>query len=110
VQKTLKELGSVFHSNCELGENRKNHPATFPIELPSKYIGAISNVGDLVADPFLGSGTTLIAADQLDRTCYGMEISPKYCQVILDRYIAHCFKSNKKPDVRINGEVYNPVP
>jgi hypothetical protein len=37
-------------------------------------------------DPFLGSGTTLIACEQLGRTCYGMEISPQYCQVIIDRW------------------------
>ena len=37
-------------------------------------------------DPFLGSGTTLVACEQLGRTCYGMEISPQYCQVIIDRW------------------------
>ena len=38
-----------------------------------------------VYDPFLGSGTTMVAAEQLDRTCYGMEIDPGYCAVILER-------------------------
>ena len=41
---------------------------------------------DSVYDPFLGSGTTLIAAEQLGRKCYGMEISPKYCDVIIQRW------------------------
>ena len=40
----------------------------------------------MCADPFLGSGTTLIAAEQLGRTCYGMEISPAYCDVIVKRW------------------------
>jgi DNA modification methylase len=40
----------------------------------------------LVYDPFLGSGTTLIAAEQLGRKCYGMEISPQYCDVIVKRW------------------------
>jgi len=40
----------------------------------------------LVYEPFLGSGTTLIAAEQLGRTCYGMEISPAYCDVIVQRW------------------------
>jgi DNA modification methylase len=43
--------------------------------------------GDLL-DPFLGSGTTLIAAEQLGRKCYGMEISPQYCDVIVKRWEA----------------------
>ena len=42
--------------------------------------------GDEVYDPFLGSGTTLIAAEQLGRKCYGMEISPAYCDVIVKRW------------------------
>lgn len=42
--------------------------------------------GRLIYDPFLGSGTTLIAAEQLGRTCYGMEISPAYCDVIVARW------------------------
>jgi len=41
---------------------------------------------DLVYDPFLGSGTTLIAAEQLGRKCYGIEISPQYCDVIVKRW------------------------
>ena len=45
-----------------------------------------SHPAPTILDPFLGSGTTLIAADQLGRTCYGMEIDPRYCDVIIDRY------------------------
>jgi DNA modification methylase len=41
---------------------------------------------DLVYDPFIGSGTTLIAAEQLGKKCYGMEISPNYCDVIVKRW------------------------
>lgn len=107
VQLDKKEMGSVFNSNSELGEIRKMHPATFPIELPSEYIRAVTNPGDFVSDPFLGSGTTLIAADQLNRICYGMEISPKYCHVIIERYKKHCEKKGKKFECKINGEPYN---
>jgi len=45
-----------------------------------------SRAGEIVYDPFLGSGTTLIAAEQLGRKCYGMEISPQYCDVIVKRW------------------------
>ena len=49
------------------------------------YMEACADVDDIVIDPFLGSGTTLIAAHRLGRRCYGMEISPRYCDVILKR-------------------------
>ena len=45
-----------------------------------------TNSGELIYDPFLGSGTTVIAAEQLGRKCYGMEISPAYCDVIVKRW------------------------
>ena len=63
----------------------KHHPTQKPVALAAK---AISNhsVG-LIADLFLGSGTTMVASHQLNRKCYGMEIDPKYCQVIIDRML-----------------------
>ena len=57
-----------------------------PVAVPSTAISLSSSTGDLVLDPFLGSGTTLIAAEQLGRKCYGMEISPAYCDVIVARW------------------------
>lgn len=84
-QGELKEMESVFYSNVELGDIRSLHPATFPVELPSEYIKAMTNQNDLVIEPFMGSGTTMVAAHQLNRKCYGMELDPKYCQVIIDR-------------------------
>jgi len=62
------------------------HSAAFPVGLPSFFIRAFSDESDNIADPFLGSGTTLIAAEQLGRKCYGMEISPAYCDVIVRRW------------------------
>lgn len=62
---------------------RENHPATFPI--PFAAFAMQSWLGS-VFEPFCGSGTTLIAAEQLGRKCYGMEISPAYCDVIVKRW------------------------
>jgi len=62
---------------------RANHPATFPIALPAFFQNAWPGS---IYEPFLGSGTTLIAAEQLGRKCYGMEISPAYCDVIVKRW------------------------
>jgi DNA modification methylase len=81
--------GMAYPSNVlSLGKNRDalGHAAAFPVKLPAFFIKAYSDEGDSVYDPFIGSGTTLIAAEQLDRTCYGIEISPRYCDVIVERW------------------------
>lgn len=62
------------------------HPTQKPLELCAHGINFSSAPGANVLDPFLGSGTTLIAADQLHRKCYGLEISPQYVAVILERW------------------------
>ena len=64
------------------------HPTMKPVELVAYALGNSSNPGDLVIEPCGGSGTTLIAAEQLGRKCYGMEISPAYCDVIVKRWEA----------------------
>ena len=61
------------------------HPTMKPIKLVGRLIRNSSQVGGLVIDFFLGSGSTLVASHQLERNCYGLELSPQYCQVILDR-------------------------
>lgn len=64
----------------------REHPTMKPVELFAKMIENSTAVGSLVFEPFCGSGTTLIAAEQLGRKCYGMEISPAYCDVIVRRW------------------------
>lgn len=65
------------------------HPVMKPIALLANLISNSSLEDEIVVDPFLGSGTTLIAADQLDRVCYGMEIDGHYCDVIARRYVEY---------------------
>ena len=62
-------------------------PTMKPIELCAKAITNSSKFRDTVLDLFLGSGSTLIAAEQVGRTCYGMEYEPKYCDVIVQRWV-----------------------
>ena len=64
------------------------HPTQKPLELAQRAIRYSSRPGDLILDPFLGSGTTLIAAARHERRCYGIEIEPAYCDAIVRRYIA----------------------
>ena len=59
----------------------RGHSATFPVELPSWFIKLFTKPGDVVLDPFLGSGTTAIAANNLGRYCIGIEINSAYYQI-----------------------------
>lgn len=80
-----EDLTDVWEMSAPSGEDRYGHPTPKPLKMFSKLILAHSRPHDLVADPFLGSGTTLIAAEQEGRICYGMERSPAYVAVILQR-------------------------
>lgn len=66
--------------------NSKLHPTMKPVELCEKAIKNSSNWDDIVMDLFLGSGSTLIACEKTNRICYGMEIDPKYVDVIIKRW------------------------
>lgn len=67
---------------------KKLHPTAKPLALPARPIGNHTRVSDLVLDPFCGSGSTLVAAEQLGRKCYAMELEPQYVAVALERLAA----------------------
>lgn len=84
---SYKKMESVLSLLPEKhNEIRSLHPATFPVGLPGEYIKAMSNKGDIIIEPFGGSGTTLIACEELGRECRIMELEPKYCDVIIQRW------------------------
>jgi DNA modification methylase len=62
------------------------HPAVCPIEIPIRCIRAYSKKGNNVFEPFAGSGTTLIAAEQINRKCFAIEANPNYCATIIKRW------------------------
>lgn len=76
---------NVFGTEQEF-DHKRHHPTQKPIGLSAWFIERYSKKDDIVLDLFLGSGSTLIACEQTDRTCYGMEIDPKYVDVIRKRY------------------------
>ena len=78
------------------------HPTMKPIPLIENAIKKSSKVNDIVFDFFLGSGSTMVASHQLNRKCYGMELDPKYCQVIIDRMI----KLDSSLIIKKNGQPY----
>lgn len=81
-------LKDVNYSRClEFGRERGLHPTMKPIGLISNEMKISSNVNSLIVDFFLGSGSTMVASHQLKRKCYGMELDPKYCDVIVKRMI-----------------------
>lgn len=87
VIRDKREIGTVTELNCVLARNDLDilHSASFPKELPMTYIEAMTDSGQGVCEPFAGSGTTLVACQNLNRKCYAIEISENYCAVILER-------------------------
>lgn len=69
----------------QVARNKTSHPAVFPAELANRHISTWSNPGDIVLDPFVGSGTTAIEALKLNRHYIGFDISEEYCQMTRDR-------------------------
>jgi len=78
------ELPSIW----EIAKTKVNdlHPTMKPVDLVLRGIKNSTKRGQSVLDLFLGSGTTMIAAEKIGRICYGMELDPKYCDVIVKRW------------------------
>lgn len=74
---------NVLHMATECGYRK--HPATFPLALPHWFIRLFTDEGDIVLDPFAGSGTTLVAARSLNRNGIGIDINHEYCSLIKER-------------------------
>lgn len=114
----LMSKGKKYLTNQKIGENsvywntwnisssgsqKNEHKACFPVELPFKAIEDFSKSDSLIYEPFMGSGTTMVASHQLNRKCYGMELDPKYCDVIIKRMI----KLDPTLKVKRNGVTCN---
>lgn len=105
-QTTVWQITSILQSSKQNKEDAAQvHGTQKPVECMSRPIRNNTFEKESVYDPFLGSGTTLVAAHQLNRMCYGMEIDPKYCQVIIDRMR----KLDPSIQVKCNGLVYNEI-
>jgi len=89
----------------QFARTQKNdlHPTMKPIPLIENALNYSSKEGMNILDLFLGSGSTMVAAHQLKRKCYGMELDPKYCQVIIDRMK----KLDPSLEIKRNGEIFN---
>lgn len=75
----IKGISKLFTHNC--GKSKYGHPTEKPLEIIEKLILTASNEGDLIFDPFMGSGTTAVACKELNRNFIGCEIEAKYCEI-----------------------------
>jgi DNA modification methylase len=66
-----------------------DHPAVFPVALPEMVMQTYTDKGDVVFEPFCGSGTSLLAAERTGRLCRAVEISPQYVDVTIRRFLQH---------------------
>ena len=90
LEKTMEELEkgkSTIWSIARANVNEYVHPTQKPVELPARAMINSSKQGDIVLDQFLGSGTTLIACEKTARSCYGLELDPKFADTIVQRYV-----------------------
>ena len=82
----LKQMESVLQLT-PVKVHDIDHPAPFPVQLPAEYIKAMTDEGGTVIEPFGGSGSTLIACEQLNRKCYMAELDSRYVSVIVNRWL-----------------------
>jgi DNA modification methylase len=93
-------IDNIFELNSRQGKEFASiHKATFPIQLPELFIKNFTETS--VLDTFCGTGSTMVASHQLNRKCYGMELDPKYCDVIVTRML----KLDPSLTIKRNGEV-----
>jgi DNA modification methylase len=97
----FRHLWKGMLKDSERGEKRV-HATQKPIELVNYCIKEYYSEANLILDYFLGSGVCMVAAHQLKKKCYGMELDPRYCQVIIDRML----KLDSKLSIKINGKEY----
>ena len=86
-QEAMEKGGTTVWTMSRASTSEYVHPTQKPAELPVTAITKSSKPDDIVLDLFLGSGTTLIGAEKTGRVCYGMELDPKYVDVIVQRYV-----------------------
>lgn len=91
-----KYSGNVWEMMTET-QLSGDHPAPFPTQLPFNCIRFFSFENERILDPFLGSGSTMIAADQLNRKCLGIDLDPNYCSLAIERFLL--YKPNAKLEI-----------
>jgi DNA modification methylase len=87
-------------------EEKFDHPTQKPVELMRRPILNHTRTGEVVYEPFLGSGTTLAASELTERVCYGLELDRKYLDVVVQRWQG---LTGKKARLEATGETFDDV-
>lgn len=105
----LKAQIGIWEFNYEKRDirDKKKHPATYPISLARKCIEIFTHKGELVLDPFVGSGTTLIAAQDCDRNAVGFDLKPEYIDLCYERFDPQLSILDKTTQVAIHEDALN---
>ncbi len=105
----LKNQLGVWQFNYETRDvrNKEIHPATFPISLCKRLISLFTHEGELVLDPFVGSGTTLVAARDLNRNAIGFDLQPKYVELCKNRLAAETSLYATTQQITIEDDAHN---
>lgn len=106
AQLTGKRIGSVWSVGKDSASSYE-HPTQKPVALAEMALGTVTKKCDTVLDFFGGSGSTLIACEKTGRICRMMELDPKYCDVIVQRYVDFCKKNGREFAIKRNGEACN---
>lgn len=99
IKTNLKIYRYLWNGMIRCEKETRVHPTQKPVSMLSEIINDFSNENEIIFDGFLGSGSTLIACEHTNRICYGMEIEPHYCSVIINRWQKY---TNKKA-IKIKG-------
>ena len=102
-QSTLWSIANLNSFGKNEEDDRTNHSTQKPLQCMARPILNNTAEGEGVYDPFVGSGTTLLAAEQYNRKCYAIEINPTYCDMTVDRWVKYRNKIGKDADVKLNG-------
>ncbi|MCR4399115.1 MAG: DNA modification methylase [Firmicutes bacterium] len=97
---TLGTKSSGLEKDGKKSHMVKAHPAAFPVELPKAVMTFLTAEGEAVLDPFCEAGATIIAAEQMKRVAYGIEVDPIYCELVIQRWEA----ATGRKAVRLDGE------
>ena len=87
-QTTVWDIANMHRTQGDVDDGKTNHSTQKPVECMLRPIRNHGGKDDHVYDPFVGSGTTIIAAEQVERRCFALELTPTYCQMAIDRWEA----------------------
>jgi len=91
-----KDIRDVLRFDRVQGKDRHGHPTPKPVDMLELIMKTSATKTSIILDPFLGSGSTLIACEKTGRRCYGLELDPDYCDVIVQRYQDWCDKNDRQ--------------